>query len=216
MPIRKYIGTRVNSQKTKKRIRSVARKTPSIPVSSERKKSIKPLTRSWTALQVDRIATGVSSAVSRTIISPSPSTPKLRLISTSDPPSAQGTLKASCRFGLAGLNWASIHREMPKVASEVSSATQRMAVFPSGLSRAMMVKPTIGKNVSKTRGLIIASPHGPEGQVSQDSDHAEQNHQRVGADEAGLDQAQALRGGAGKVAKAVDHAVDEPLVECIG
>src|SRR5512134_3231414 len=73
--MRKYIGTRPISQKTKKIKRSSAMNTPSMPVSRKRNSIMYGLTRSL-MLNEARMASGVRSVVSRTIVSERPSTPR--------------------------------------------------------------------------------------------------------------------------------------------
>src|SRR5687768_1562729 len=71
----KYMGTRPTSQNTKKISRSSAMKTPSMPVSRNRNNIIKALTLSLMPNDA-RMASGVRSVVSKTIVSERPSTPR--------------------------------------------------------------------------------------------------------------------------------------------
>ena len=72
--IRKYMGTRPTSQKTKKSNRSSDMKTPSMPVSSARNRNMNTRGFSSTVKEA-RIARGVSRVVSSTMLIESPSTP---------------------------------------------------------------------------------------------------------------------------------------------
>jgi hypothetical protein len=73
--MRKYIGTRPISQKTKKSNKSSERKTPSIPVSRKRNRAIYIRTFSLIPNEA-RIARGVSNVVSSTMVRESPSIPR--------------------------------------------------------------------------------------------------------------------------------------------
>ena len=66
MPIMKYMGISVSSQKTKKRKRSSETKTPIMAVSMTRRAMKKPLTFSRIDSQEHKIAMGVRNVVSRT------------------------------------------------------------------------------------------------------------------------------------------------------
>ena len=75
MPIMKYIGISVSSQKTKKRKRSSETKTPIMAVSMMRIERKNPFTFVWIEFQEQRIASGVRKVVSRTRNRLIPSTP---------------------------------------------------------------------------------------------------------------------------------------------
>ena len=76
MPIRKYIGISIASQKRKKRNRSSETKTPITPVSSTSSEMKKPCTRWSIDFQDASIAIGVRNVVSSTRNRLMPSTPR--------------------------------------------------------------------------------------------------------------------------------------------
>ena len=75
MPIMKYIGISMSSQKTKKRKRSSETNTPIMAVSITSREMKKPFTFSWIDSQEQRMAIGVRNVVSRTRKRLMPSTP---------------------------------------------------------------------------------------------------------------------------------------------
>ena len=75
MPMRKYMGNNMTSQKTKKRKKSNARNTPIIPVSRRRNKAKYPLTP-LSIFQLKKIAKKESKGVRITMGRLNPSNPK--------------------------------------------------------------------------------------------------------------------------------------------
>ena len=76
MPMRKYIGSSMTSQKTKKRKKSSAMNTPIMPVSRSRKSAKYPFTP-FSMPHDARMQRNESSAVSSTIVMLMPSTPTM-------------------------------------------------------------------------------------------------------------------------------------------
>ncbi len=75
MPIRKYMGTSITSQNTKKRMRSRARKTPIMPVSSTSSMMKNSFTRVRMLSHEASMAMGVRNVVRITSHRLRPSTP---------------------------------------------------------------------------------------------------------------------------------------------
>ena len=89
---------------------------------------MKPLTRSLTAFQVERMAIGVRKVVSSTIKRLKPSTPiwKDDISACHGDP---GQVDLHLQLRLCGLNRASTHSERPKVTREVSQRRPADGVF---------------------------------------------------------------------------------------
>jgi len=76
MPIRKYMGMSITSQKRKKRKRFSERKTPTIPTSRSSSITKNSFTRAWMLVHEARIEIGVRNVVRMTRNRLIPSTPR--------------------------------------------------------------------------------------------------------------------------------------------
>ena len=119
---------------------------------------MKSLTRSSTAVQVERMEMGDRKVVSRTSRMLKPSTPMAKLMFQ---PATwiQGRLTDQLQgpVGCLQPNRVSIQMDRPKVARVVASAVQRSRSFLPDGRKSKTSTPTSGKKVTRIRGLVIKS-----------------------------------------------------------
>src|SRR5215207_3365406 len=122
-----------------------------MPTSSSRKKIMKSLTRSSTAVQVERMEIGVRKPVSNTSRMLNPSTPR-KYWMFHPATVIQLYLATSCRFGSPALNILSTQSESKNVIRVVIRAVQRKASFCSRGMKNRIKIPTSGKKVRRVKG----------------------------------------------------------------
>src|SRR5215204_4595776 len=122
-----------------------------MPTSNNRKKIMKSLTRSSTAVQVEKMEIGVRNAVSKTSRMLKPSKPRWYWMF--QPATViQSYLATSCRLESEALNIVSTQSEMPNVTNVTLRAVQRRAFLLSLGMKNKINTPNSGKNASRVSG----------------------------------------------------------------
>src|SRR5512138_3165664 len=188
--------------------------TPSIPVSRKRNSIMYGLTRS-VMLNEARMASGVRSVVSRTMVSESPSTPRWR----DEPIASYQTYDFSNwkpDWVVSKLNHA--YSESASGMRLATSANQRNSLFsPFGRNKRTSAA-SVGTNRMSKRRWSIAyslSQHEEIEHSTDGNEHNERQHQIL-LDASGLDEAQLAANPLGDSCRAIaDEAIDDRQVEII-
>src|SRR3990172_6048085 len=175
-----------------------------MPTSSNRKKAMNSLTRSWTALQVERMEMGVRNVVSSTSSRLRPSIPRWysRVQSTTR---IQGRRTTNCRSGSARSKAESMTNESRNVSAEATRAVMRMA-----FCRSLGIVPGSAAEPGRSSPARL-----PEQQVAHHQQQADENRDGIVAHVPGLHRPQAGGGPLDQVRQTVGGAVDHRQVESL-